>query len=180
MGYYCEICLIDTKKKSKYSHLKSNFHKKFEKNKHIILSLKNVDIKDVDEILYLYIKDHNKKFIHYLLKNEFKLHFNNNLDCNYIMTGMIDNRQFISWSNYLRDAINNLKEEGYFFNHITEMDIITLAHKQDMTYDFYIKHNMHAVEWKLNAMINKDKNLSNKFPQDWRHPLNRKIGSYRV
>ena len=49
-----------------------------------------------------------------------------------------------------------------------------------MTYNFYIKHNMSAFEWKLNAMITKDKNLINRFPQDWRHPLNRKFESYRV
>ena len=60
------------------------------------------------------------------------------------------------------------------------MDIITLAHKRDMTYDFYLKHNMSAFEWNLNAMINKDKNLINNFPQYWRHPLNRKFESYRV
>ena len=46
---------------------------------------------------------------------------------------MIDNGTFISWSNCLRKAINNLKEEGYHFNHIAEMDIITLAQKRDMT-----------------------------------------------
>ena len=72
---------------------------------------------------------------------------------------MNDNRKFISWSNYLREAINILKEEGYDFNHLAEMDIILLAHKRDMTYDFYLKHNMPAFEWKLNAMINKDKKL---------------------
>ena len=49
------------------------------------------------------------------------------------------------------------------------MDIITLVHKRDMTYDFHIKHNMSAFEWKLNAMINED--LTNKFPQDWKHAI---------
>ena len=78
------------------------------------------------------------------------------------MTGTIDNRTFISWSNYLREAIEKLKTEGYVFNHIAEMDIITLAQERDMTYDFYLKHHMSAFEWKLNAMINKDKNLINK------------------
>ena len=29
----------------------------------------------------------------------------------------------------------------------------------DKSYDFSIKHNVHAVEWKLNAMNNKNKNL---------------------
>ena len=75
MIYYCEICLRAVKKKSKHSHLKSKSHREFEKNKHIILSLKNVDIKDVDVILYLYMINHNKKVNHYLLKGEFKLVF---------------------------------------------------------------------------------------------------------
>ena len=60
------------------------------------------------------------------------------------------------------------------------MNVITIANKMDMSYDFYIKHNMHAVDWKLNAMINKNKSLINKFCDNWRHPLNRKFESYRV
>ena len=161
MSYYCDICLRDIKKKSKHSHLKFKSHKKFEKYKHIILSLKNVDIKDVDEILYLHMKNHNKNFNHYLIKGQFKLVFINNQDCKYIMTA-INKITIFSWSNYLREAIDSLKEEGYHFNHIAEIDIITLAHKRVMTYDFYLKHNMPAFERKLNAMINKDKNLINK------------------
>ena len=68
MRYYCDICLRDNKKKCKYSHLNSKSHKEFEKYKHVKLSLKKVDIKDVDEILYLYMKDQNGKFNQYLLK----------------------------------------------------------------------------------------------------------------
>ena len=60
------------------------------------------------------------------------------------------------------------------------MDIITLAHKRDMTYDFYVKHNMPTFERKFNTMFNKDKNLNNKFPQDWRHPIITKFECYRV
>ena len=73
-----------------------------------------------------------------------------------------------------------MKEEGYDFNYKAEMDIKTLAHKRDMTYDFYMKRNMPAVDWKLNQLINKDKNLRNKLPTTWVHPLNRKFKSYRV
>ena len=72
----------DIKRTSKHSHLKSKSHKEFAKYEHIILSLKNVDLKDVDEIFYLYMKDHIKKFNHYLLTGEFKLVFNNKQDCN--------------------------------------------------------------------------------------------------
>ena len=48
-----------------------------------------------------------------------------------------------------------------------------------MTYDFYLKHNKPALEWKINQLINKDKNLSNKFPYDCRLPINTKFGCYR-
>ena len=173
MRYYCNICLRDIKKKSKYSHLKSKCHKEFEKYKHIILSFKNVDIKNVDEILILYVKKYNKKYIQYFLKGRFKLIFNNQ-DCKYLMTDMILNTTNVSWSNYIREAI-----DGYDFSHIAEMDIITLAHKRDMTYDFYLKHNMSAFEWKLNSKINRDKNLMNKVPKNWRHPINTKFNCYR-
>ena len=43
---------------------------------------------------------------------------------------------------------SDFKDTGYTFNHIAEMKIITKAHKMDMSHDFYIKHDMHAVEWK--------------------------------
>ena len=178
MRYYCNICLLDIKKKSKHSHLKSKSHKDFEKYKHIILSIKKVDIKNVDEIFYLYMKDHNKKITQYLLKGQLKLVFNIQ-DCKYLMTDMINNTTNVSWSNYIRDAIDSLTKEGYHFDHIAEMDVISLAHKRDMTYDFYLKHNMSAFEWNLNAMINKDKNLINKFPKNWRHPINTKFNCYR-
>ena len=54
--------------------------KNLKKSKHVILSFKNVDIKDVDEIIFLYVKDYNKKYIHYFLKGQFILVFNNQ-DC---------------------------------------------------------------------------------------------------
>ena len=60
------------------------------------------------------------------------------------------------------------------------MNIITIADKLDMLYDFYIKHNKCALEGKLNALIKKNKSLINKFNRNWRHPLNRKFESYRV
>ena len=119
------------------------------------------------------MKDYNEKYNQYVLKGQFKLVINNQ-DCKYLMTDMINNTTNVSWSNYIRETI-----EGCDFSHIAEMDIITLAHKRDMTYDFYLKHNMSAFEWKLNAMNNKDKNLINKFPKNWRHPINMKFNCYR-
>ena len=179
MRYYCDKSLKGVKKKSKNYHLKSKSHKEFEKDKHLILSLKNVNIKVVDEILSLHMKVHNKKFNHYLLKNQSKLVFNDKQNCKYLITGMIINTTNISRSNYLREAIDCLKTADDF-SQIAEIDIISLAHKRDMTYDFYLKHNMSAFEWKLNALINKDKNLINKLPRIWRHPIITKFDCYHV
>ena len=47
----------------------------------------------------------------------------------------------MSWKNLLEDVINDNNSREY----IAELNITTIANKMDMTYDFYIKHNMHAV-----------------------------------
>ena len=41
------------------------------------------------------------------------------------------------------------------------MNIKTISNKMDMSYDFYNKHNMHMIEWKLKDMNSKNKNLVN-------------------
>ena len=91
-----------------------------------------------------------------------------------------DNKTLIPWYSWSEEVIDGSKNKGYTFNHIAEMRIITIANKKDMTYDFYFKHNMHAVEWKLNAMITKNKCLINSFNRKWRQPLNRNFESYLV
>ena len=91
-----------------------------------------------------------------------------------------DNSTMISWKIFVEKVFTIFKNEGYDFSHISQKNIIRICNKMDMTYDFYMKHNVPAVESKLNAMINKNKSLINKFPQNWIHPLNRKFKSYRV
>ena len=59
------------------------------------------------------------------------------------------------------------------------MNIIKVCNKMDITYDFYRKHNMPAVEWKINQLINKEKNLVKKILSSWIHPLNRKFNICR-
>ena len=61
----------------------------------------------------------------------------------------------IPWKNWLEEIIEDFKNKGYFFRHIAEMHVITIANKLDMSYYFYFKHNMCALEGKLNAMIKK-------------------------
>ena len=73
------------------------------------------------------------------------------------MSNLSKNKTLIPWKSWLEEIIDGLKNKGHTFNHIAEMHIITFASRMDMSYDFYLKHNMHAVEWKTNAMINKTK-----------------------
>ena len=80
----------------------------------------------------------------------------------------------ISWSVFLEKVTDDFKNQAYKFNYIAEMNIITIANKIDMSYEFYIRHNMHAVEWKSNAMINKSKSLINELDRNLRHDLIRK------
>ena len=77
----------------------------------------------------------------------------------------------------LNGAINDINNQGYFSDRIDEFIIITIADQMDMTYDFYIKHNMCALEWKLNAIINKNKNLFNKLDSSKHHLLIRKLSN---
>ena len=123
---------------------------------------------------------HNEKFNYYFIQGRFKLVFNNNQERLDTLTNMTDNRTYVSWANYLRMFIDMFEVEGYDFNYIAEMEVITLVDKRDMTYEFYMKHNMSAIEWKINAMINKDKTLINKFPLNWKHPINTQFYCYRV
>ena len=60
------------------------------------------------------------------------------------------------------------------------MNIIAIANKMDMSYDFYFKHNIHAVERKLIMLINKDKTLLSKLNRPWRHSLIKEYNIIRV
>ena len=73
------------------------------------------------------------------------------------MPNVSDKKTMISWNSFLMKVIVDFKDKGYTFSHIAEMHIIKIANEMDMSYDFYIKHNMCALEWNLNAMINKNK-----------------------
>ena len=144
------------------------------------LSIEHLDINNVDEVFHAYIIQHNKEYDYYLIKCHFKLAFIDNQCSTYVKSNLFDNKTMISCKNFLENVIDDFKNKRYDFNHFEELNIIKTSNKKDMSYDFYIKPNMHAVEWKLNAMFNKNNSLINIFYRNWRHPLNRKFESYRV
>ena len=49
-----------------------------------------------------------------------------------------------------------------------------------MSYEFYIKHIMCALEWKSNAMFKKNKKLINKLDRSKRHALIRKFNQVQI
>ena len=82
---------------------------------------------------------------------------------------------------FLRKKLfSDFEDKRYTFNHKAEMHIITFPGKLDMAYDFYLKHNLCALERKLNAMTNKDKSLIDKLPRKWAHSLKRNFESHCV
>ena len=169
------MCDETIKLKSKSSHFKSNTHKEFDKCKHLELSIENPNISDVDEIFYPYIIEHNKKYDYNQFKCHFKLAFSDNQRSEYVKPPLFDSKTITSLRNFLENVIRYFKDKGYDFNPIAETNTITIANKMFMSYDFYIKHNMHAVEWKLNAIVTKSKNLINELDRSKRHPLIRKF-----
>ena len=76
MDYYCDLCDIFIRPKSKYKHSKSTSHKEFDNCNHIKLTKASININDVYQPFYEYIMEQNTKFDYYLVKSEFKLVFN--------------------------------------------------------------------------------------------------------
>ena len=77
--------------------------------------------------------------------------------------------------NFLVNVTEDFNDQGYNLNHIAEMTIITIDKKMDVLYEFYTRHKKHAVEWKLNAKINKNENLISELDRSKRHHLFRKF-----
>ena len=85
MDYYCEVCDIFIKPKSKYKLFKSITHKELDKCKHIKLTIENLDINDIDKTFYAFVIQHNKKYDYYFFKREFKIVVNEYQYCPYVI-----------------------------------------------------------------------------------------------
>ena len=92
MSCYCDVCDKTIKVKSKKNHLKSLSHKEFDKCKHIKLTIKNPDINKIDNAVYEYIIEHNKKYDYYLIKCDFKIVFNNSEYSPHITSELFDKK----------------------------------------------------------------------------------------
>ena len=180
MQYYCKICNMFIKPKSKSRHFKSNNQKNSDKFNYIKLTINIPNIDNIDNIFYTHINEYDIKYDFYRVRYEIKLYFNNMEDYGVASSLLTGNKTTVSCKLFVENVINNFKNDEFDFSHISQKNILIVCNRMDMTYDFYMKDNMHAVKWKLSAMINKDKNLIKKLPLSWIHPINKKFEFYRV
>ena len=111
---------------------------------------------------------------YYIINSDFKLAFNNPEYSPHIKTESIDIKIMIFRENLLVDVINDFNKKRYTFDGIVELYIITIANKMDMSYEFYIKHKMHAVAGKLIMIVAKNPHLMKSLNRYINHPQNRK------
>ena len=50
-------------------------------------------------------------------------------------SNLTDNKTMVSWKIFVENKISNLKNDGFDFSHISEMNSIIVCNKMDMTYD---------------------------------------------
>ena len=96
MAYYCEVCDIFIKVKSKDRHFKWNTHKELDECKHKKFTITNPDMNDIDNTFYESIIQHDEKYDYYFIECEFKLCFNDNQYCPYITSKLSDNKTMCS------------------------------------------------------------------------------------
>ena len=116
MDYYFNVCDKFIKPKNYYKHFESNTHKEFDKCKHTELTIENPDIKDVDEVFYACIIQHNKQYDHFLFKCHFELVFKDNQNSTWIKSNFFIVKIMISWKKQLEYVIDDFKNKGYDFN----------------------------------------------------------------
>ena len=75
MDFYCEVCDVFIRTKSKYEHFNSSIQKELDKRKHEKINIESPDINDIDKAFHAYIIQQNKIYDSHLIKCEFELVF---------------------------------------------------------------------------------------------------------
>ena len=51
---------------------------------------------------------------------------------------LTDNKTMVCWESFVESVIENFESKGFDFSHISQMNIIIVCKKMDLTYDFYM------------------------------------------
>ena len=128
-------------------------------------TINNVNWDEFDKILSDYISHHNKKFDFYFLNCEFQIEFDNNFIAN-IEIDYHYNKDTKNIKIFLLHYIDSCKFGGHIFNNINHLIFNTFSCICNMTYEYYTKHPMQAIESKLNMIFAKNLQLINAFDRN--------------
>ena len=135
--------------------------------------INNVKINEFDKIFNEYISTHNKKIDFYYIDCGFEKLFENNYTAN-IEIIYHYNTDYINIKSYLLFYIDSSEINGYKFENINHMIIITISCKCNMSYKYYINQPMSMLERRINMLIAKNPRLINAINRTKNHPLIRK------
>ena len=113
MNYFRNLCDKTIKLKSKNNHFNTLTHKEFDRCEHLESTIENPDIEKIDNSIYGYVIQHNKKCDYYVVKCQFKLVFNNSQYCFYVMCILPDKKTIIPCSTFVEKIFNDFKNNGY-------------------------------------------------------------------
>ena len=119
-----------------------------------IYIIENIDIDEIDDIFYKYIKIHIQKFTFYYIDCQFKIQCQNN-----IFVQIKINQHFITdyikIKSYLLFYIDSCRYGNFIFDKIIKMEINTISCKCNMTYKNYMNTPMSMLERRIDMVIGK-------------------------
>ena len=116
----------------------------------------------------------------FLITCEYILNFNDDSSkLIHIETDLYQITNLKNLKKYLLYETDNFLEKEDMFSRIDELNITQIIDKMCMTYDYFKKHPMPAVETKLSMIISKTPNLIKALNRSHIHPIFRKHSHIR-
>ena len=130
--YSCERCDKSNKLEPKKKHFKSLTHEQKGKCIRINHTVKNTNFFNIDNIFIDYITNHNKKFELYLVRADFILNFDNDLNAD-IKTNFHHKVSPINVKLFFLYWLDSFILRGYIFSHISDVIIRTISDRRNMS-----------------------------------------------
>ena len=121
----------------------------------------------------------HKNFDIFLISCKFDIAFDNDFKTHKETGYCYNNHDVTKIKSYLLYWIEYYKLQGHSFCNIDKMIIKTIFDKCNMTYKEYMKQPMHAMERRLNFVIDRHRQLINALDGSKNHPLIRKYSHIR-
>ena len=136
MSYYCSVCDKTIKLKYKNNDFESLTHEEYKKLIRINHTLQNPKFFVVRKTFFDYITNHNKNVELYLVRADFKIDFDNDLNA-HIKTNFQYNISPLNLKRYFLSWFDSFCLKGYKFSHIIEMNVKAFPDKRSKGYLLY-------------------------------------------